>query len=172
MAEVRRLAEDARALREERAVPTRQPLARAVVSGRILPEELRAVLAAELNVGEVLCEGGDGAARASIELDFDLTPELRRDGLLRGLVRQVQNLRKRSGLHPGELVGLALGADPELVAAARSGLELLRVQCFLIEVHLLSWEQEPPPGFGPRHDEKVQGERAWLALRPGPGPAQ
>jgi isoleucyl-tRNA synthetase len=172
MAEVRRLAEEARALREERGIPTRQPLTRAVVSGRALPEELRAVLAAELNVGEVLCEGGDGAARASIQLDFELTPQLRRDGLLRGLVRQVQNLRKRSGLHPGELVGLALGADPELLAAARSGLEPLRQQCFLSEVHLLSWEQGPPPGFAPRHEEKVQGERAWLALRSGPSQPQ
>jgi isoleucyl-tRNA synthetase len=172
MAEIRGLVEEARALREQRGVPTRQPLARAVVSGRDLPEELRAVLAAELNVGEVLCEGGDQAARASIRLDFELTPELRREGLLRGLVRQVQNLRKRTGLQPGELVELALRADPELLAAARSGQEQLRAQCFLSEVQLLDWGQEPPPGFVAVSQDKVQEERAWLSLRSRPEQSQ
>jgi len=165
MAEVRRLAEEARALREAAGVPTRQPLARALVEGVALSIELRAVLAQEINVGEVVCEPAAARGRSSIRLDFELTPELRQEGLLRGLVRQVQNLRKRSGLNPGEPADLVLAADPELGEAAASGTELLRSQCFLASLLILAWDLPLPAGFPAPVEVAIQGQRARLGLR-------
>ncbi|MHB1526963.1 MAG: isoleucine--tRNA ligase [Candidatus Dormibacteria bacterium] len=169
MAELRRLVEEARALRESAGVPTRQPLTLAVVAGAEVSSELRAVLAQEINVAEVVCERGGEPGRVSIRLDLELTPELRREGLLRWVVRQVQNLRKRSGLNPGELAELALGADPEVQAAVRAGSAQLLAQCFLSGVQALAWEQPCPGDFPERVEAAIPGARAWFSLRRIPG---
>jgi len=46
-------------------------------------------------------------------VDFNLTPELKQEGLARELERQVQDLRKKSGLKVGELVDLYYNTQDE-----------------------------------------------------------
>ncbi|MHB1501271.1 MAG: isoleucine--tRNA ligase [Candidatus Dormibacteria bacterium] len=141
MAEVRRLTEDARSQREAAGVPIRQPLREAVVTGVQLASELAQVLAQEINVQKVTCRPGGESGRPQLQLDFELTPELRREGLLRQVVRQVQSLRKQSGMNPGEPARLLISTEaPELVEAVRSGNDQLRTQCFLSGIELAALE--------------------------------
>ena len=163
MAEVRRLAEEARGQREAAGVPTRQPLAAAVVSGVELSSELAHVLAQEINVQEVLGRPGVAGERPQITLDFELTPELRRDGLLRQLVRQVQNLRKQSGMNPGDPASLFLETQSvDLREAVRLGGAQLRTQCFLTGVELR--ERDGSGDSGKWRELSLQGEEVAMLL--------
>ncbi len=90
MAQVRALASRGLELREKAEIKLRQPLASFTVDIE-LPAELFEVLKDELNVKEIKI--GKEAA-----LDTQLTPELKEEGILRDLVRRVQEWRKEQGL--------------------------------------------------------------------------
>ena len=163
MDDVRHLAEEARALREVAGVPTRQPLRGAAVSGVDLSPQLASVLAAEINVGQVTCDPHARSGRPTIELDFELSPELRREGLLRQLVRHVQNQRKQASLKPGMPATLQMAtADPSLLEVISSGEGLLKRQCFLTEIEVLAVASEEQ-GW---REVVVQGMTAQLRVVP------
>jgi isoleucyl-tRNA synthetase len=161
---VRRLTEEARAKREAAGVPIRQPLPRATVLGAGLSSELAAVLAEEINVREVRCVASDG--QASIELDLELTPELRQEGVLRALLRQVQNQRKAAGLRAGQPARLFLAAAEHLRDAAREGQEQLRRQCFLTHIELAPAGSAVPSGYQSYSEARVEGDVVGIGLDP------
>lgn len=92
-------------------IKVRQPLARALVPK--LPDHYREIIAEELNVKEV--EWYDGQA---IELDMQLTPALKREGLMREVIRHVQSARKQAGLQIDDRIDLYLATDSQELAKA------------------------------------------------------
>src|SRR5262249_38133595 len=57
-------------------------------------------------------------AGETVALDLDITPELRREGLAREIIRLVQDARKADGLEVSDRITLHWqAADPELTAA-------------------------------------------------------
>lgn len=92
---VREVSSRALQLREKAGLKVRQPLA--VLSAKNLPAdaEMRALIAEEINVKEVL---EDAALAEEVALDTALTPELKSEGMLRDALRLIQDLRKSSGL--------------------------------------------------------------------------
>jgi isoleucyl-tRNA synthetase len=165
MALVRRLAEDARALREERSVPIRQPLASATVVGAELAPDLAGVLAAELNVNEVASSAGEAGGQVTVELDFELTPQLRREGLARTFTRQLQDLRRKSGLRAGEPVAVLFATDDELASAIEQEAGQIRAQCFAAEMARAEPESAPPTGYAAWSELKVPAHSISIALR-------
>jgi isoleucyl-tRNA synthetase len=234
MALVRRLVDLGRAARAESRTKTRQPLARALVSAagwESLPAELRALVAAELNVvalerlsgdlvdvtvkasfrtlgkrfgkrtqqvadaihaldgaelaralaagtanvtvdGELLSLSTDevivtetprsGWAVASahgetVALDLKITPELRRAGLLRDVVRLVQDGRKSSGLDVSDRIELWWRADGEVAEAIIEGSARLAE-----EVLAVSITQGPPTADLAVHRDDELGLTFWL----------
>ncbi len=93
MDEARAVASKALEAREKAGIKIRQPLG--LLKARKIPEHLRALIAEEVNVKEV---AEDSAMEADVELDVTLTPELREEGIMRGLVRRIQEWRKEQGL--------------------------------------------------------------------------
>jgi isoleucyl-tRNA synthetase len=95
MAMVREVASLGLQEREKAGIKIRQPLAALRV--RALPSDvlLQALIADEVNVKEVT---QDPSLEASVYLDTTLTTELREEGIMRGLVRRIQEWRKESGL--------------------------------------------------------------------------
>jgi isoleucyl-tRNA synthetase len=61
-----------------------------------------------LNVKEVILVASSESLEASVELDTEITPELKREGEYRELVRMVQDLRKEKGLLPSDVITLTL----------------------------------------------------------------
>ena len=68
------------------------------------------ILADELNVKKVI--QGD-----TLALDFELTPALKREGLMREIVRHVQSARKDAGLNVDDRIKLGLRAAGTLAEA-------------------------------------------------------
>ncbi len=108
---------------EERAnakIPVRQPLAAATVKAKPVADELAALIRDELNVLAVKFAKPLGDSIVVV-LDLKMTAELKLQGALRELVRQVQNLRKQAKLTVNDRITLFLmGADDELLAALRA----------------------------------------------------
>ncbi len=93
MAEVRGYVNEALALRAKNGVKIRQPLASVKVPRNAKSFDFTPILMEELNVKNVDF-GGEG-----VEFDFELTPELRAEGLMREIIRHIQTARKKAGLN-------------------------------------------------------------------------
>jgi isoleucyl-tRNA synthetase len=81
--------------REKAGIKIRQPLAQLKVKSLPADPLLHALVADEVNVKEVI---EDQLIDSAVWLDIDLTPELREAGVVRGLIRRVQEWRKEQGL--------------------------------------------------------------------------
>ncbi len=61
----------------------------------------------------------------TVALDPEITEELRQEGLVRDLIRQIQNLRKESGLDVADRIALTLAGSDDLKAAVEAHEEYL-----------------------------------------------
>jgi isoleucyl-tRNA synthetase len=131
MATVRQIVEAALAVRAHAGVKVRQPLSELryqVLAKRSgLTKELETLIAEELNVKSVSAGAIDkepGAKIVSEEflmyiesggvrlaLNVGITPELREEGLVRELIRSLQDLRKKAGLNPSDRIVLNVSTD-------------------------------------------------------------
>ncbi len=110
--------------RMKAGVKIRQPLALLKIRGdkdtRIQKNpELIALIKDELNVKAVSFDESTGW---EVELDTNITPELKREGNLRELSRSIQGFRKESGLLPSDRVALSVFTNEEgkkLIESAR-----------------------------------------------------
>jgi isoleucyl-tRNA synthetase len=114
---VRDTASVGNAIRKEANIPVRQPLAELKVKTDI-PQNLLDLLQDELNVKKVttkqdLPEQSGWVTKEGVSLNVDLTNELKIEGALRNLVRQVQDLRKEKGLSVEDKITLKLESTEE-----------------------------------------------------------
>ena len=100
MAEVRGYVNEALALRAKNGIKIRQPLASVKVPRNAKSFDFTPILMEELNVKNVDF-GGEG-----VEFDFELTPELRAEGLMREIIRHIQTARKKAGLNVDDRIEL------------------------------------------------------------------
>jgi isoleucyl-tRNA synthetase len=91
--------------RQKQGIAVRQPLAQLRITNYELAEEYFEIVKDELNVKEITVSKGD---EQKVELDTDLTPELKREGDFRELLRTIQDLRKKQGLIPSDIILLTL----------------------------------------------------------------
>jgi len=96
----------------------------------------------------------------TVALDLEVSPELRREGLARDLVRAVQDLRKAAGLAVEDRIELAVKAEGEVAAAVDAHRDYLLGETLATALH------RAPQGDG--HDTRVEldGEPVRLWLRP------
>lgn len=97
--------------RAEASIKVRQPLGKVTIKdkeGR-LNDELTAIIAEELNVKEVLISKDSSELIAVV--DLRITDQLRREGLAREIIRNIQNARKNAGLNVDDRINLQLGSD-------------------------------------------------------------
>jgi len=109
-------------------IRVRQPLQRLTIkhSGQAPKywSEVVPIIADEVNVKVVLLESGDQHS-PGVELDTNLTDELREEGILREIIREIQAFRKESGLKPGESAEYSVPSqyDHVLIERNRSQIE-------------------------------------------------
>jgi len=115
MTEIRRIASLALAEREKAGIKVRQPLSRLKVKSvklKASDRELIQLLADEVNVKGVVI---DRKLKGELELDVKVTPELKKEGDLRELVRMIQGLRHDAGYNPSHKIALMFDVPAETI---------------------------------------------------------
>jgi len=161
MDEVRRLASLALARRAELGIKVRQPLAALKIKdqkSRIKKDKkVLALLADEVNVKKVVF---DSTLKGEVEFDSRITAALRDEGLLRELIRTVQDLRQRAGLRPQDTIALMLDLPENLKSVASGHGKFLKQ-----EVGAKSVEYRKSLKFSAEINTKVDGSKVWLGVR-------
>jgi valyl-tRNA synthetase len=110
-------------------IKVRQPLHKATVWNLLYGENdflksfYEEIVKEELNVKSVefkraADEKAMSSPNPSITLDLRITPELKREGLMREVIRNVQNARKQAGLNVDDRITLSLHADDSELSKA------------------------------------------------------
>lgn len=101
--------------RERAGIPVRQVLQSVEISGLDLNEDYKDLVAEEVNVKEVFFkEGGE----LKVKLDTNITPELKREGIVRDLIRKINKERKDRGLTVKDRIELEVETSDEDVKKA------------------------------------------------------
>ena len=100
-------------LRARAGLKVRQPLASVTVPKLGEHVDFEPILMDELNVKSV-------AAGEEVMIDETITPELKREGLMREVIRHVQSARKQAGLNVDDRIVLNLETDNEELRSAIS----------------------------------------------------
>ena len=136
MAQVREFINQGLSQRAAHHLKVRQPLASVKVFGMPdISKEFQEIIAEELNVKRVEVapsapklapddsfkevadknEGTYSLLNLKTEIDAEITPELKREGLMREIVRQVQSARKAAGLNVDDRIVLTITSDDDEV---------------------------------------------------------
>ncbi len=112
---VRKIVELALARRDEAKIKVRQPLSKLKVKGLKLKldDDYLVLIKDEVNVKEVEIE--EGGTELEVELDTNITPELKQEGILRELVRLVNGLRKNASLTIEDKINIYWESESELI---------------------------------------------------------
>jgi len=125
MASAKKIVELGLALRAEKGLKVRQPLSKLVVVGCDFSEEMKKIMAEELNVKKVIVEEKKIPSGLAVKeegeiklgLDVEITEELKKEGLLRELVRTINQKRKEKGLTPADTVTVFWASEHPAMAA-------------------------------------------------------
>jgi len=175
MAAARRAVEAGLAARDALRLKVRQPLASAAVPGDALEEDIAAIVREELNV-KALTFGA-----AEVQLDTQITEELRLEGLARDLVRTIQSLRKESGYQIEDRIVTYWETIGFVAHAFEVWAQYIKTETLSVD---LIRGIPPEQGGGPRggfaeHGQEggsppsrldgkevtIDGEKVWLALK-------
>jgi isoleucyl-tRNA synthetase len=96
--------------RQKAGIPVRQPLNKIIITGNKLDDEYIEILKDELNIKEIKFEQGE---QLKVELDTHITEELKQEGNYRELVRAIQDMRKKKGLNPNDIVSINIATQVE-----------------------------------------------------------
>jgi isoleucyl-tRNA synthetase len=123
MEKVRLIVTQALAERAKAGIKVRQPLARLKIKDPVLAsgagrglrfkleEELLNLIKEEVNVKEIIF---DTKIKKELELDTKITPELKEEGIIREVIRQIQQMRKLAGFRPKDEILVRYFGDSAL----------------------------------------------------------
>lgn len=138
-------------LRAKAGLKVRQPLNSVTVPQVEGSFDFESILTDELNVRSV-------KKGSEVALDEVITPELKREGLMREVIRFVQNARKQAGLNVDDRIMLWLAADNEqLDQAINEHLGVIKAETLATEY------QEVQDGY--TTEVKIEGGALTIALK-------
>ncbi len=158
---VRKIVELGLAKRDQAGIKIRQPLNKLLIKSEKLrvSDQYIEIIKDELNIKniEVAMIGG----QIEVEIDTELTGDLRAEGIMREIVRFVNALRKEAGLTINDRVGLYLfSEDEEINRAIDSHADAIRTATLASSFRP---EKSKDAGFG--KTVQVNGAAVWIGIK-------
>ena len=154
--------------RASEGIKVRQPLASVKLINTIsqdTPAEVAQFLIDiakdELNVKsvEIVTESESESAQPSVVYDLTITPELKREGLMREIVRHVQSARKQAGLQIDDRIVLSIFSDDsEISQAIDTFADVIKAETLAVELNSAADESE-------KYDAKIEGKLVEISLK-------
>ena len=94
--------------RAKAGIKVRQPLQELQIKD-IISKELLELIKEEINVKEI-------SFGKDLKLNTEITPELKEEGMVREVIRQIQEMRKKSGLKPQDKISVWYSGSSELAS--------------------------------------------------------
>ena len=154
--------------RASEGIKVRQPLASVKLVNTIsqdAPAEVAQFLIDiakdELNVKsvEIVTDSESESAQPSVVYDLTITPELKREGLMREIVRHVQSARKQAGLQIDDRIVLSISSDnSEISQAVDAFADVIKAETLAVELNSAVNESE-------KYDVKIEGKLVEISLK-------
>ena len=154
--------------RASEGIKVRQPLASVKLVNTIsqdTPAEVAQFLIDiakdELNVKsvEIVADSESESAQPSVVYDLTITPELKREGLMREIVRHVQSARKQAGLQIDDRIVLSISSDDsEISQAIGAFADVIKSETLAVELNSVVNESE-------KYDAKIEGKLVEISLK-------
>ena len=154
--------------RASEGIKVRQPLASVKLINTIsqdTPAEVAQFLIDiakdELNVKsvEIVADSESESAQPSVVYDLTITPELKREGLMREIVRHVQSARKQAGLQIDDRIVLSISSDDsEISQAIDAFADVIKSETLAVELNSTADESE-------KYDAKIEGKLVEISLK-------
>ena len=154
--------------RASEGIKVRQPLASVKLINTIsqdTPAEVEQFLIDiakdELNVKsvEIVTDSESESAQPSVVYDLTITPELKREGLMREIVRHVQSARKQAGLQIDDRIVLSISSDDsEISQAVDVFADVIKSETLAVELNSVVDESE-------KYDAKIEGKLVEISLK-------
>ncbi len=154
--------------RASEGIKVRQPLASVKLINTIsqdTPTEVAQFLIDiakdELNVKsvEIVTDSESESAQPSVVYDLTITPELKREGLMREIVRHVQSARKQAGLQIDDRIVLSIFSDDsEISQAIDAFADIIKAETLAVELNSTVDESE-------KYDAKIEGKLVEISLK-------
>ena len=154
--------------RASEGIKVRQPLASVKLINTIsqdTPAEVAQFLIDitkdELNVKsvEIATDSESESAQPSVVYDLTITPELKREGLMREIVRHVQSARKQAGLQIDDRIVLSIFSDDsEISQAVDVFADVIKSETLAVELNSVVNESE-------KYDAKIEGKLVEISLK-------
>ncbi|MDO8530168.1 MAG: isoleucine--tRNA ligase [bacterium] len=145
MLEVRKIVTLALAQRSIKTIKVRQPLAKLKVKSekvKEISEELLNLVKDEVNVKEIVF---DDKIEGEVELDLVITKELKEEGMVRDVVRAIQDFRKEQNLTPQDQILLWFLANDEFTSILGKNKDFLMKEVRAKEIFFESTKEENLP---------------------------
>jgi isoleucyl-tRNA synthetase len=137
MADAREVINQGLSYRAANRLKVRQPLASVFVPQSLHHQAYDDIVMEELNVKQV-----SEKDQTEVTLDTEITPELKREGLMRELVRQVQSARKAAGLNVDDRIVLSVASeDDEVLRTLRDHAETIKAETLATSLNEAQPEQ-------------------------------
>lgn len=155
------------------SIKVRQPLQCAAYAGAKLAEYYEQIMAEELNVKEIRWienldehladyDVTEGVIKLEnwIEISKQLTPELKREGLMREVIRHAQSARKKAGLQVDDRIELNIASsDAEITQAVDVFADTIKAETLAVKLGSAAADDME------KYDVKVDGKLVEIYLR-------
>lgn len=161
MEEVRKIVSLALAERSSSGIKVRQPLAslkiknlKSKIQGK---KELIELIKEEINVKDIFF---DAEIKGEIELDKSITEELKKEGIIREVLRSIQIMRKKAGFKPEDKIAVGYEGGAEINKILEEEKENI-----LKEAKAQRFDSKEKLSFELGKEIKVGDQKLWLGIK-------
>lgn len=142
-------------------IKVRQPLGKVIIKNNALKQEkeLLDLLREEVNVKEAIF---DDKIKEEVELDLKITPQLKEEGIIREVIRQIQEMRKKAGYKPKDKASIRYSGGLEIGKMLERNKKII-----LEETKSQEFEagERPKLVFDVERNVNIDQQELWLAIR-------